>query len=93
LAHVDPKSMNREDIEMDGGMHIVWWLVRIALVMILVGWIPALIARRKGRDFVTWWIYGGLLFFIALVHSLLIQPLPRPEDELPDPWIEKRLEE
>ena len=59
---------------MDEGMLLLEILTRMALAMVLVGWIPALIARTKGRNFMTWWIYGGAFFAIALVHSLLIKP-------------------
>jgi hypothetical protein len=40
---------------------------------ITVGWIPALIAKQKGRSFWRWWIYGTLAFVIALVHALVIK--------------------
>jgi hypothetical protein len=49
--------------------------------MIIVGWIPAMIAHRKGRNFFLWWIYGGALFIVALIHSLLLStqvPSARP---------------
>ncbi|WFQ80337.1 zinc ribbon domain-containing protein [Xenorhabdus sp. SF857] len=39
---------------------------------VILGLIPALIANSKGRSFILWWIYGFLLFIVALVHSLLI---------------------
>jgi hypothetical protein len=39
---------------------------------IAVSIIPAYIAKNKGRNFVTWWIYGGFLLPIAFVHSLLL---------------------
>lgn len=39
---------------------------------ILLGLIPAFIAQRKGRSAFGWWIYGSLLFIIALPHALLI---------------------
>ncbi len=39
-----------------------------------IGLIPAFIARSKGRGpFVIWWIYGALLFIIALIHSLIMK--------------------
>jgi len=41
---------------------------------ILLGLIPAMIAKSKGREFALWWIYGALLFIIALPHSLLLKP-------------------
>lgn len=40
---------------------------------VLLGLIPASIARHKGRSFVGWWIYGALLFIAALPHSLLLE--------------------
>lgn len=46
----------------------------ILIVAIIIGLLPAFIAQKKGRDFVAWWIYGALLFIIALPHALLIKP-------------------
>lgn len=41
--------------------------IAVALIIAaLLGLIPAVIAKRKGQSFVTWWIFGGLLFIIAL---------------------------
>ena len=39
---------------------------------VLLGLIPAKIARDKGREFVPWWLYGSALFIVALPHSLLM---------------------
>jgi len=39
---------------------------------IILGLIPAYIARNKGRDFVKWWIYGSLIFIVAIVHSFIL---------------------
>lgn len=47
--------------------------VEFLLVAVLIGLIPAAIARNKGRSFVAWWIFGALLFIIALPASLLIR--------------------
>jgi len=55
-------------------MVLVVTLIKLAFVMLLIGWIPAVIARSKGRDnFLGWWIYGGALFLIALVHAIVIR--------------------
>ncbi len=48
--------------------------MEIIVVAILIGLIPASIARNKGKEFVVWWIYGALLFIVALPHALLMQP-------------------
>ena len=48
--------------------------MELFLLAIVLGVIPAMIASSKGRSFVGWWFYGALLFLIALVHSLLLDP-------------------
>ncbi len=40
----------------------------------ILGILPGMIAQRKGRCFVDWWLYGVALFAVALVHSLLLPP-------------------
>lgn len=44
-------------------------------VCALIGLIPASIAHSKGRSFFGWWVYGALLFIIALPHALLAKPV------------------
>ncbi len=39
----------------------------------LMGLLPAVIARRKGRAFVPWWVFGALVFVVALPASLFIE--------------------
>ena len=41
-----------------------------------LAFIPANIAKKKGESFGLWWLYGWMLFIVALIHSLL---LPDPE--------------
>ncbi|HOF01596.1 MAG TPA: rhomboid family intramembrane serine protease [Spirochaetota bacterium] len=63
----------------------------ILIISSIIGIIPALIAKKKGRNFFLWWIYGFMMFIVALIHSLLIKPLyqssdsgtPAQERELP----------
>jgi hypothetical protein len=38
----------------------------ILIVAAIVGLAPAVIAAKKGRSFLAWWIFGGLLFIVAL---------------------------
>lgn len=42
-------------------------------IAIIIGIIPASIAKSKGKDFLIWWIYGSALFIIAFPHALLIK--------------------
>jgi hypothetical protein len=47
--------------------------MEIILLAILLGVIPGIIAQSKGRNFIAWWLYGALLFVVALPHSLTIK--------------------
>jgi cytochrome c-type biogenesis protein len=49
-------------------------LLLILVVCGLLGLVPAYIASRKGRNFITWWIFGATLFPIALPMAWLLQP-------------------
>jgi zinc-ribbon domain len=44
------------------------------IIVILIGLIPASIAKGKGRSFGAWWVYGSAIFIVALPHSLLMKP-------------------
>lgn len=54
-------------MDTDGFMQMWMWAI-------LIGLIPAMIAQKKGRSFVGFWIYGALLFIIALPHALIMSP-------------------
>lgn len=43
------------------------------LIAVFLGLIPAAIAANKGRSFIGWWVYGSLIFIVALPHSLLVK--------------------
>jgi hypothetical protein len=44
----------------------------VMITSALVGWMTAWVARRRGRNFWRWWVYGTVLPVIALVHSLFL---------------------
>lgn len=44
-----------------------------ALLLAVIGLLPAYIASQKGRNFLDWWFFGAGLFPVALVASLLIK--------------------
>lgn len=48
--------------------------MEILIIAVLIGLLPAAIARGKGRSFIGWWVYGAALFIIALPHALLMKP-------------------
>lgn len=47
------------------------------LIGLVLGLIPAFIAKAKGQSFMAWWCYGGLLFIIALIHSIFMSRYQR----------------
>jgi hypothetical protein len=47
--------------------------MEVLVIAILLGLIPAVIAKGKGRSFGLWWFYGAALFIVALPHSLLMK--------------------
>lgn len=47
--------------------------MELIFIAILIGLIPAAIAKSKGRSFIGFWIYGALLFIVALPHALLMK--------------------
>jgi RNA polymerase subunit RPABC4/transcription elongation factor Spt4 len=53
--------------------------------LILLGLIPASIARHKGHSMVRWWIYGTLLFPVALIHAFLLHRMTQADEKvIPD---------
>jgi hypothetical protein len=46
----------------------------ILVVAALIGLIPAKIARSKGYTFSKWWVYGFLLFIVAIIHACMLKP-------------------
>ena len=60
-----------------GGTQLITMLITFGLILLLpstlLGLIPATIARHKGRKFGRWWVYGWLLFIIALIHSVALK--------------------
>lgn len=49
-------------------------LISWCLVWGLLAVIPASVAKGKGRDFGRWWIYGFLVWPVALIHALVAAP-------------------
>jgi hypothetical protein len=46
------------------------WLI----FAVVLGLIPAVIAKNKGKSFGLWWSYGAALFIVALPHALIMKP-------------------
>lgn len=44
----------------------------LLVVLGLIAYIPALVAKRKGYSFITWWFYSWLLSVAAIIHVAII---------------------
>lgn len=51
--------------------------ISLLFVYVLLGLIPALIVKGKGRNFFLWWFYGFAIFIVAIIHALVIKPKPK----------------
>jgi hypothetical protein len=47
--------------------------LEILIIAVLIGLIPAAIAQGKGKSFLLWWIYGAVLFIVALPHAIIMR--------------------
>lgn len=56
------------------------YILLIIGLLIVLGLIPAFIAKSKGRKFYDWWFFGAALIFIALPASMLIKPKDESSD-------------
>jgi len=55
-------------------VYLTLYWINILMYCVLLGLIPAAIARNKGYSFGKWWLYGSFLFIVALPHSILLKP-------------------
>lgn len=39
--------------------------MEVLVIAVLIGLIPASIAKGKGKSFCLWWFYGAALFIVA----------------------------
>jgi hypothetical protein len=46
-----------------------FWMVALGM-----GLLPAARAYYKGRNFFAWWLYGTLIWIIAMPHAILLRP-------------------
>ncbi len=53
--------------------------ILILLLAAGLGCIPASIAQKKGYSFGLWWLYGWLLFIVAIIHVSLIPDKNAPQ--------------
>jgi hypothetical protein len=48
--------------------------MEVLIIAACIGLIPAFIARKKGHNFIAWWIFGSIIFILALPISIFMKP-------------------
>jgi hypothetical protein len=49
-------------------------IAELIVLWIILGLLPAAIAKTRGQDFFVWWVYGIFLFPIAVFHAFFTSP-------------------
>lgn len=61
-------------------------LTTILIIAVIIGLLPAGIAKSKGYNFFSWWFYGAAAFIVALPWSIIMKPAePEVKGEILDP--------
>ncbi len=55
--------------------------MELFVLALLIGILPANIAKNKGHSFVSWWIFGALMFIIALPCALCLKDVSDADEE------------
>lgn len=56
------------------------YIVLVLVIAAGLGLIPANIAKNKGYSFGLWWLYGWMLFIVAIIHVQFIPNLNEPDN-------------
>ena len=59
--------------------------VNLLIIVALLAFIPANIAKNKGYRFGLWWLYGWFFFVIALIHIALLPNKNAQQNNLKNP--------
>lgn len=55
--------------------------MEIIILAAILGLIPAAVAQSKGRSFGVWWLYGALIWIVAMPHALMLSANQSALDE------------
>ena len=67
-------------------MEILTSFIICVIFMIFLAIIPVSIVKNKGHNPDMWFVYGLLLFPIALIHALLKKPTPESQGLMKCPY-------
>jgi len=54
-------------------------MLPIVLVCLLLGLVPAFIARHKGHDFLIYWVIGSVLFGFTFAYTIFMPKAGEPD--------------
>lgn len=54
-------------------MFSAYYFLYITLAILLIAYIPAMIAAGKEKSFSKWYVYGAILLPVAFIHSLVLR--------------------
>lgn len=57
-------------------------IMTLLIIAILLALIPAYIAKNKGYSFFSWWVYGFLIFIVAIIHVCFIPNKKKLEENI-----------
>lgn len=65
--------------------------MELLVLAVLLGLVPAYIAKNKGYSFGGWWLFGALLFIIALPVAILMKPNAETRRQCPHcrTWVDR----
>ncbi len=46
------------------------WVISTLIIAAVLAFLPASIAKRKGKSFGVWYLYGFLIWIIAIIHAI-----------------------
>lgn len=49
--------------------------VLLIILSMLLGLIPAYMAKQKGHSFFWWWLYGTIIFIVAFIHAAFLDDI------------------
>ena len=52
---------------------------QLVILSLLIGLIPAFIARRKGHDFLVYWVAGSVLFGFTVAYTIFMPKAGQPD--------------
>ena len=67
-------------VNASSGMTRLELIQQVALILVLLAFIPATIAKIKGRSFIAWWVLGFLCFIVVFPAAIYMKKFTEGEE-------------